>query len=76
MLLVVMSRHDRPLNPEGPAAPDPDDASLPDRATAVLATDLRSAEIDRSYGIYDTLPLDTRDEWGNLADFLGAVGPA
>lgn len=71
-----MGEHDRPLNPEGPALPDPDDASLPERVPVALSVDLGSADIDRSYGIYDALPLDTRDEWGNLADFLGAVGLA
>ena len=71
-----MGEHDRPSNPEGPGLPDPDDASLRDRAPVALSAGLSSAEIDRSYGIYDALPLDTRDEWGNLADFLGAVDPA
>ena len=71
-----MSKHGRPVNLEGSGLADLDDASLPDRATAAVSTDLRAAKIDRSYGIYAAVPLDTRDEWGNLADFLGAVGPA
>lgn len=50
----------------GATQPGLDDAS----------TDLRAAEIDRSYEIYDALPLDTRDAWGNLADFLEAAGSA
>lgn len=32
-----------------------------------------TAEIDRSYEAYKALPLDTEDEWGNLADFLDAT---
>ena len=43
-------------------------ATLPDLNDA--------AEIDRSYEIFDTLLLDTTDEWGHLADFLKAVGNA
>ena len=71
-----MRAHDRLLNPEGSTLPDPNRACMPDPAPVALSVDLRSAEIDRSYGIYDVLPLDIRDEWGNLADFLGAVGSA
>lgn len=74
--MFVMGVHDRPLNPEGPALPATDDASLPDPAPVAFSADPRSAGIDRSYGIYDALPLDIRDEWDNLADFLGAVGTA
>jgi len=69
---VVMSEHDRPLNPKGAALPDPDDASR--TGPVSLSVDVRSAEIDRSYGIYDALPLETEDEWGNPAAFLNAVG--
>ncbi|MDE0376987.1 MAG: antitoxin MazE5 [bacterium] len=54
--------------------PDLNDASLLDRALAALCADLHAAEIDRSYGIYETLPLETEDEWGNPAAFLDAVG--
>ena len=55
------------------ALPDLDDADLLDRALASLCAELRAAEVDPSYGIYDDLPLDTEDEWGNLAGFLDAV---
>lgn len=64
-----------PSKREGVALPDRDDASF-DRAEAAFAADLRATEIDRSYEIYDALPLDTRDAWGNLADFLEAAGSA
>ena len=30
----------------------------------------RAAVIDRSYQVFDDVPLDTEDEWGNLAEFL------
>ena len=56
--------------------PDFDDASLFDRALAVVGVVYRAIEVDRSYEAYDNLPLDTEDEWGNPADFLDAVGSA
>ena len=58
------------------ALPDLNDATLMDRALSALCAANRAAEIDRSYEIFDTLPLDTEDEWGNLADFLEAAGNA
>lgn len=65
------------------AVPDLDDAALLDRALASLCAvhrdayaDHRAAEIDRSYEAYDAIPLDTEDEWGNLAGFLEAAGAA
>ncbi len=58
------------------ALPDLNDATLLDRALAALCAELRAAEIDLSYRIYEALPLDTEDEWGNPADFLDAVGSA
>lgn len=65
----------RPSKREGVALPDRDGASS-DRAEAAFAADPRAAGIDRSYEIYDALPLDTLDAWGNLADFLEAAGSA
>ena len=56
------------------ALPDLNDASLMDRALAALCADHRAAEVDRSYKIFGELPLDTQDEWGNLADFLDSAG--
>ena len=64
---------DRLLEQARVALPDLNDASLLDRALAALCAELHAAEIDRSYGIYDTLPLETVDEWGNPAAFLDAV---
>ena len=58
------------------ALPTLNDASLLDRALAALCDEHRAAEIDQSYGAYDDLPLDTEDEWGNLADFLDSAGAA
>jgi len=49
------------------------DAMLIDAALAALVAAHRSAEIDRSYEAYDRMPLDTPDEWGDLASFLGAL---
>ena len=65
---------DRLLEQARAALPDLNNASLLDRALAALCAELHAAEIDRSYGIYDALPLDTEDEWGNPAAFLDAVG--
>ena len=58
------------------ALPDLNDASLMDRALAALCAEHRAAEIDRSYRMFHDLPLDTEDEWGNLAEFLEAAGSA
>lgn len=55
------------------ALPGLNDATLLDRALASLCAEHRAAEIDRSYEAYDALPLDTEDEWGNLADLLDAA---
>ena len=56
------------------ALPELNDASLMDRALAALCAEHRAVEIDRSYKIFGELPLDTQDEWGNLADFLDSPG--
>ena len=58
------------------AMPDLKDASLLDRALAALCAEHRAAEIDRSYEVFHDVPLDTADEWGNLAEFLEAAGSA
>ena len=58
------------------ALPDLNDASLMDRALAALCAEHRAAEIDRSYQVFHDVPLDTEDEWGNLAEFLEAAGSA
>lgn len=56
--------------------PDLNDANLLDRALAALCAEHRAAEIDRSYAAYDAIPLNTEDEWGNLAGFLDRAGAA
>jgi hypothetical protein len=33
----------------------------------------RAAEVDESYAAYDAAPLDTEDEWGDLASFRQAA---
>jgi hypothetical protein len=52
------------------------DAALIDEALAALLARQRSAEIDAAYVAYDRTPLDTRDEWGDLAEFRAAAGPS
>ena len=64
---------DQLLSQAREALPGLNDASLLDRALAALCAEMRAAVIDRSYDAYNALPLDTEDEWGNLADFLDAV---
>lgn len=49
------------------------DASMLDEALKLLVDQHRRAEIDASYAIYDEIPLDTPDEWGNLATWLDAA---
>ena len=53
--------------------PDLNDAALLDRALSALCAQNRAAEVDRSYRVFDEVPLDTEDEWGNLAEFLEAA---
>ena len=50
------------------------DSALIDEALAALLSRNRSAEIDAAYAAYDREPLDTRDEWGDLASFRTAAG--
>jgi len=49
------------------------DAALLDEALGALLAQHRAAEIDASYAIYDDVPLDTSDEWGDLASFREAA---
>jgi hypothetical protein len=51
----------------------PDSALIDEALTALLARQ-RAAEIDAAYAAYDELPLDERDEWGDLASFRAAAG--
>lgn len=49
------------------------DAALLDAALAALLARQRSAELDAGYAAYDTVPLGTEDEWGDLASFREAA---
>ena len=49
------------------------DASLLDAALKALLARERAAELDASYHVYETMPLDTPDEWGDLASFRDAA---
>jgi post-segregation antitoxin (ccd killing protein) len=50
------------------------DSALIDEALAALLARNRAAEIEAAYAAYDRLPLDTSDEWGDLASFRAAAG--
>jgi len=49
------------------------DAALLDEALAALGARHRAAAIDTAYAAYDKAPLDTPDEWGDLASFREAA---
>ena len=49
------------------------DATLMDEALAALVARHRAAETDAAYEAYDRLPLETKDEWGDLASFRSAA---
>jgi hypothetical protein len=50
------------------------DSALIDEALAAFLARQRAAEIDAAYSAYEQHPLDTRDEWGDLASFREAAG--
>jgi hypothetical protein len=50
------------------------DSALIDEALAAFLARNRAVEIDASYAAYDRLPLDSSDEWGDLASFRDAAG--
>lgn len=50
------------------------DSALIDEALAALLGRHRKAEIDAAYAAYDSSPLDSSDEWGNLDAFRTAAG--
>ena len=50
------------------------DSKLMDEALAALVARNRAAEIDAAYTTYETHPLDSTDEWGDLASFREAAG--
>jgi post-segregation antitoxin (ccd killing protein) len=49
------------------------DSALIDEALAALLARTRTAEIEAAYAAYDRFPLDTSDEWGDLASFRRAA---
>lgn len=53
---------------------DSSDAALIDEALRALLTQNRAAVIDAAYDVYDAVPLDTPDRWGDLASFRDAAG--
>ena len=55
------------------ARSDLNDAALLDAALEALLARERAAELDASYGAYDETPLDSADEWGDLASFREAA---
>jgi antitoxin MazE5 len=50
------------------------DSALIDEALAALLARNRALEVDAAYAAYDRVPLDTDDEWGDLASFRTAAG--
>ena len=50
------------------------DSALIDEALAALLARYRTVEIDAAYAAYDRHPLDTEEEWGDLASFRRAAG--
>ncbi len=53
--------------------PGVDDATLLDEALSALLAREGSAAVDRAYAACDDQPLDTEDEWGDLASFRAAA---
>ena len=47
--------------------PDSQDSTLLDEALGAFLAQNRRAQIDASYAAYDDQPIDTTDEWGDLA---------
>jgi hypothetical protein len=45
------------------------DAALLDAALTAYLEHQRAAEFDAGYAAYDAVPLNTPDEWGDLASF-------
>jgi antitoxin MazE5 len=52
------------------------DSALIDEALTALVARNRAAEIDAAYEAYDRIPLDTPDEWGDLASWREAADRA
>lgn len=52
---------------------DSTDAALLDAALEALLAGERAAELDAAYRAYDEHPIDTKDDWGDLASFREAA---
>ena len=52
---------------------DSTDSALLDAALGALVERERAAELDAAYAAYDEAPLDTEDDWGDLASFRQAA---
>lgn len=50
------------------------DAALLDTALEALLARERAAELDASYEAYDSVPIESTDDWGDLASFREAAG--
>lgn len=50
------------------------DAAMLDEALAALLAQERRAEIDASYEVYDRIPLNAPDAWGDLESWGEAAG--
>jgi len=50
------------------------DAALIDLALHALVSNFRASEIDAEYSAYDSSPVDSEDDWGNLYSFREAAG--
>jgi hypothetical protein len=50
------------------------DSALIDEALSALLARHRAVELDAAYAAYDRVPLETGDEWGDLASFRTAAG--
>jgi hypothetical protein len=56
------------------ARPAERDSVLIEEALEALLARSRAMEIDDAYAEYDRAPIDTGDEWGDLASFRAAAG--
>lgn len=50
------------------------DSALLDIALEALLARERAAELNASYEAYDAVPIDSTDDWGDLASFREAAG--
>lgn len=49
------------------------DARLLDEALSALVERHRAAEVDAGYAVYDRVPVEEPDAWGDLASFRAAA---